>query len=592
MSVGAVRQPNFATLLGLAWLVVVVQLLATDWASTARTLFDADDALRLVQVRNFLHGQGWFDLHEARLAPPVGYDSHWSRLIDAGLAGVFVLFTSFADTELAERLTRVVWPLIWLLPAIGGVAALAWRIAGRDAAAVALLMAVVGLPAFQQFRPGRIDHHNVQIALALLTLAAAAWSDRLRWSAVAAGALTGLALAIGLEGLPFLVVAGAAPVLRYVFDRRAGQALWSFGLALAASTVLAFLVTVAPGHWSRSVCDTMAINWMAPVVVAGLLLAAAGRWLASERLGARGGAAAGIVVAASAVFLGIEPRCLGGPYAMMDPILRPIWMAYVPEMRWLWSLIAESPAMGAAILAFPTVTMIAALVLARDGEMRRNPGFLLATSASLIAIAMTFVAAKMCNYALWMGMPLAAAWSLRIFAYFRLEALTTRVIAAVLLTPAVVSGGAIVIVQAASHGDSTIGENPRVGRGCFDSASYAQLARLPKGVIAANVDHGPFILALTPHAALAAPYHRLAAGIMAAHQSFALPPEAARQALVGNGVNYVVACDDDVLIGIADTERAASLWGRISAGDVPGWLERLPTKDGDVFTVYRLRPQR
>ena len=66
---------------------------------------------------------------------------------------------------LAERLMRTAWPMLWLLPTMAGTAAIAWRIAGREAALIALLLALVGLPAFHQFRPGRIDHHNVQIAL-------------------------------------------------------------------------------------------------------------------------------------------------------------------------------------------------------------------------------------------------------------------------------------------------------------------------------------------------------------------------------------------------------------------------------------------
>ena len=87
----------------------------------------------------------------------------------------------FADAAFAERLMRAVWPLLWLLPAMIGVTAMSWRLAGRHAAYAALLLLVVGLPAFQQFRPGRIDHHNVQIALALLVLAATVWADRKPW---------------------------------------------------------------------------------------------------------------------------------------------------------------------------------------------------------------------------------------------------------------------------------------------------------------------------------------------------------------------------------------------------------------------------
>src|SRR5579871_4794921 len=110
-----------------------------------------------------------------------------------------------------------------------------------------------------QFRPGRIDHHNVQIALAALSVACAAWSDRKRWAAVAAGAVTGLALAIGLEGLPVLGLSGAAISVRFLFDPAGAASLRAYGASLAAATGAAFLVSVGPDRWGTGVCDELAI---------------------------------------------------------------------------------------------------------------------------------------------------------------------------------------------------------------------------------------------------------------------------------------------------------------------------------------------
>jgi len=241
------RQPNFAALVALTWLAVAVALLLQDWAQTGTALFDTDDAMRLAQLRDWLAGQNWFDLSQARVAG--GYESHWSRLIDAGLAGTLWLCGLFAEPALAERLMRSAWPMLWLLPSIGGAAAIGWRIAGREAALIALLLAAVGLPAFQQFRPGRIDHHNVQIALSVLAVAATVWSDRVRWAAAAAGAVTGLAMAIGLECFPYLAVCGAAFAARYVIDARAAGAAADYGRALAISSLAGFLLTVRLDHW-------------------------------------------------------------------------------------------------------------------------------------------------------------------------------------------------------------------------------------------------------------------------------------------------------------------------------------------------------
>ena len=275
------HQPNFAAMVALAWLAVILMLLLQHWPQTAETLHDTDDAMRLVQMRAWLNGPsllgGWFDLHEPRLQPPLGYDSHWSRLIDAGLAGLFSLFSLFNDAATAERLMRAWWPLIWLLPTIAGMAAIAWRIAGREAAMVALLLAMVGVPAYQQFIPGRIDHHNVQIALTLVVVAATVWSDRKSRTSRLAGALSGFGLAVGFECAPYLVACGAAFALRYVHDRDAAPALRSCGLWFAGAAVIAFVVSVGPEHWLRNQCDAIALNNVAAATCAALVLAVAGR---------------------------------------------------------------------------------------------------------------------------------------------------------------------------------------------------------------------------------------------------------------------------------------------------------------------------
>jgi hypothetical protein len=524
-------------------------------------------------------------MHVARLDPPLGYDSHWSRLIDAGLAGLFLLFHQLVDGALAERLMRVVWPLMWIAPAMLGVAAIAWRIAGRDAAVVSLLLCVVGLPAYRQFVPGRIDHHDVQIVLALGCVAATAWSDRSRGAAVAAGALAGLALAIGLENLAFVALCGVAFALRYAADRAGAPALARYGWSLAASAAAAFLVSVGPDHWSRTVCDTMAINWAAPVAAAGLLLGLAGTALASERAMTRVAAAAAVAALAGLMFVVIEPRCLHGPYAMMDPQLYAIWFSHIAEMQSLAQLTRSAPDVTAALVVFPAAAAIATLALLREPAMRRDFAVLLAAAELLVACALTVAAAKMSMYAIWLGMPLVAAFALRLFALLRLEHLAARAFAAMLLTPAVLCAAAVAAVQAAGSAspDETDG---RVAAGCFTTASYAELARLPRGVVATEIDFGSFVLALTPHSVIAAPYHRLADGILTSHRILASPPEEARRILQRRGVSYVALCGTHVPPELNEAERKAGLWGRLQAGSPPDWLKPVPAEPGDVFAVY------
>jgi hypothetical protein len=585
------RQPNFAALVTLVWLLVALALLLQYWTQTVETLFDTDDAMRLAQLRDWLGGKGllsgWFDLHQARMQPPEGYDTHWSRLIDAGLASLLFLFGLFTDGASAERLMRAWWPLLWLWPTIAGMAAIAWRVAGREAATVALLLALVGVPAYQQFMPGRIDHHNVQIALTMLTVAATVWADRWRWGATAAGLLTGLALAIGFEAVPYLAGCGAVFALRYVFERDSAGDLVSYGRWLTASSIAGFFVTIGSQHWLRHSCDSIAVNTLAAVICGGLVLTLAG-WLKHQDQVTRIFAMAGAASLTGAVLVLLEPACARGPFGMVDPAIWPVWLAEVREMQPLLAVFQKNPLTGAAIAAFPALAVVATLVLLQQRAHRRDIGFLAAAAVFLIAVLVTVGAIRAYSYAIWFGMPMVAAMALRLFAALRLKTVVARVAATLALTPLALSTSAITIAHAAGFDDRDAFDRP-ASKACTQTASYVPLAQLPPGIVATDVSYGPFLLALTPHSVLAGPYHHLSKGIMAAHWSLASPPEQARKVLAEQRVTYVMICGPRAPDGLAEPERSASLWGRLRAGAVPDWLEPINPSAGQAFAVYRVK---
>jgi hypothetical protein len=369
-----------------------------------------------------------------------------------------------------------------------------------------------------------------------------------------------------------------------VIDPGFARAASRYGVALATSSLAGFFAVVGPAHWVRGVCDEIAINWLALTVIGGFGLAFAARF-ESDSMPVRCAKILLVGVAAIALFLWIEPRCLRGPYAMMDPTVWPIWLAHVHEMKPLIGLIAESPLTGIAIAAFPALALLAALVLARSGETRRDFGFLVASAIFLTAAATTIAAVKAASYLIWLAMPLVACFALHLFAALRLRSLVPRVAIGLLLTPAVLSLGAITIANAAG-----LGAYDRFSRSasdtCFRNESYGALAKLPPGLIATDIDYGPFLLALTPHAVLAAPYHRLSDAILTAHRALALPPADARFVLTRTHTDYVVTCGTH-LTGLAAADREASLWGRLQAGDVPSWLESVPV--AGPFAVYRMK---
>lgn len=582
------RQSRFALLLLPVWLLVCARLLHANWEATGIAFHDTDDAMRMVQLRDFLAGQGWFDLHQPRLSPPAGYDSHWSRLIDAGLAAVYGLFRPFAETAVAERLLRAVWPLLWLLPAMAGAAAIAWRIAGREAAFILLMLVLACTPADQQFPPGRVDHHNVQIALTLLVVAAAVWSDRKPWCAGVAGGLTALTLAIGLEALPFLAIAGAALTLRHVATPAGALAVRNYALSLAGGMTVLFLATVAPSRWLQAHCDVLAINLAGGLVAGAAVLAVAA--MSPQRGAAR---RAGFVVlaglAAALIFLLIEPRCLAGPYALVDPRIRPIWLSDVRENQPALRLLAINPLTAAAIAAFPLATLFATLAMLVRTPLRRDFAFLTAAAAFVAACLATVAVIRSSSYALWLAMPPMAVALTLMFRRLAIDALWRRAAVALLLSPLALSSVGVVLLGAAGFEDRQDFARPESAH-CLHSRNYRALAALPAGRVAADVSHGPFILALTPHSVLSAPYHRLSEGIVAAHRILSAPPDAAQAEARRNGVAYIALCGPRPPDGLTLRQQTESLWAALREGRVPPWLEPVVSGPGQAFSVYRLRP--
>ena len=532
--------------------------------------------MRLVELRGFIDGHGWFDLHEPRLGPPEGYDTHWSRLIDAGLAGLLWLFGLFTDPAMAERLMRVVWPMLWLLPTMAGATAIAWRVAGRDAAPIALVLTAVGLPAFAHFVPGRIDHHNVQIALAVLLVAAVAWSDRKRWAAAAAGALTGAAMAIGFEGLPYIVLAGVALALRFICAPATATAPSSVMVSgRAGSVAAAFLVSVGPAQWGHTACDAIAINSAVaadrrdaracacrPPSCAGGL-AGPGRRRRRRRPGRRGG------LRRHRAALPRRPLRHDGPDGACAVVQQCLGDAVAVGGR---AGIAAGRGRGRRL---PGGRPPALALIARDPATRRDFGFpRRRRRAGDRGRGHVLDGARLQLRHLAGDPDGRGRRGAPVPARCGSGTLAARTLVALLLTPAVTAAVAMAAVQAVTARPPRAGEFPRRRR-LPARRSYAQLAALPPGLVATDIDYGPFVLALTPHAVMSAPYHRLVGPIIAAHEIFALPPDAARQVAAAAKPDYLAVCGRHTLGHIGEAARDASLWGRLAAGDVPPWLERV-----------------
>ena len=252
------------------WLIAMA-LLAVTWVPLASqalrsgTLVDNDDAMRLVEVREFMDGKSWFDLTQTRVNPPDSPVSHWSRLIDLPLATIAGSLTLLVDRTTAERLMTVIWPTILLAVFVLCLLSLARRLFPPVVVIAGGVIVGLNLVLTFQFAPGRIDHHDVQMLLtfALGAAAARAMTDREPVAAALAGGAAALMLAIGLETLPFVAMAGIAFGVWWVIEGAASRrAVGAFGAAFGLCTLLLCVMTIAPSRWSAPACDAISLPWL------------------------------------------------------------------------------------------------------------------------------------------------------------------------------------------------------------------------------------------------------------------------------------------------------------------------------------------
>lgn len=554
-------------------------------AKVAGALGDTDDALRLVLVRDLLSGRaGWWDQHFARLQPPLGMDLHWSRLVDGGIAAVERGLGLFMDPAHAELAARTVWPFLWLFPVIAAALSIARSLRGPVAAFLCAALMLVNLPLFAQWAPGRIDHHDVQIALCLVALAGVVRGGR--GGSALAGAATGLGLAVGIEGLIFEALIGAAVAVRFLIDplaeRRAARA---YALGLAFSLLPLFLIETPPARWGVSVCDTIGLNLAAGVAVACAGLVAATALTARRGLGVRAGSVGLVGLAAGATYLGLLPACLHGPLAQADPRLWPVWLSHISEMR---SLFLGFPDLGNGFaiseIVFHVVAAAAWLWLGRRPEQRTIAWGLL--GACLAAgVAAETQAQRMSFYTSWFATPIVAAAVVQLGAVWFRRRLVPMVIIAVAASPTWASAAIAALHPTAK--DAINGDRDQSG--CTAPADYRRLAALPTGLVLSEVDLGPYVLATTPHAVIAAPYHRMAWGILSARAALDARPDAAAPAVRRLHATYVVACPRRNRDRPHNPWPATSLQAALERDTPPAWLQPM-SPPAEPLQVYLVKP--
>ncbi len=589
---------DFLARIGPVWLLVCTGLVAFNWSAIgALHLPGPDDVMRLVQLRDLLAGQSWFDVTQYRVdAPAGGVDMHWSRLVDIPLALVILALTPLLGSADAELAALIIVPMLTLGFAMVLAARIAWRLIGAGEAIVAALMLVLSLPVLTQLGPLRIDHHGWQIVCALAVVNALMVRSPMMggW---AIGAVCAVWLAISIEGL--VLAAAIFAVLAVRWWRNRADRFWLVGAiqALAILSVLLFVLTRGLGQLA-TYCDAISpvhlamFGWGAAVLSVLARLDPVSRGALIGGFALAGGGALGMLVYTA-------PHCVsGGGFAALDPVVAKYWYANVSEGMPIWR---QSLITALQYSVPPAVGVFAANNLstsARDWlrSYWRDYALILA-AALLISLFVSRAAAVACALA---AAPLA--WQLRDWLR-RVRALPRLVMRlagmaglicvifpafpAILATNALNLGAPVDASLNAATGAANA-RAPLKPRDCRLEDSGAILAGLAPGEVFAPLNMGPGLLLVSDHTVIATGHHRGDAGMKVLIETALGSGPSAYAALQARGTSYVALCPD---LGEAQLYRAIAPDGFVADlanGTPPDWLEPIDLGAQSKVQLWRI----
>ena len=577
----------------LIWLgMTLVLILASLDRIGARAFFDPDDFMRLVQVRDLVGGQHWFDLSQYRLNPPQGTPMHWSRLVDAPLALVIMLLTPLIGSYNAETAALVMVPMVTLGCVMGLVMRIAAAIYTRDVAVMAGVCAVMIPATLAQMNPLRIDHHGWQIACVMLAAASPVIARSPARAAMLAGLAFALSLSISIEALPIAAAYGAILAAGWVWAPSADRRIVWFMASLAVSLEALFLLTRGPSAFYPW-CDSIAPAHIAFFLIAACGIALAARYGPARRSFALGALAVSGLIAAL-VFARIAPACLGAPFGALDPLVIKYWYGHIAEGNPVW----RQGLLVAAVSGLPVLIALFALLRIRRTAPASQQRF-------LSEYLLLFVAAMLTGMMVWRSIAFAGAlgalglgWlASRILVWVQYDRnaaargeLPKRYMtlaAAIVLLAAVTLWPSPEKNNASPAGEQRADADPA----CDTPQVLAALNRLPAQTVFATLDISPAILATSRHAVVASNHHRANLAIRDVMLAFLSDQAKAHRIVAAHGATLLVVCTGMAEPGNYLDDAPHGLMADIAAGRAPPWLAPVALGQPASLKVFRVLNQ-
>jgi len=525
---------------------------------------DTDDYIYLAQAIDWLKGQGWYDFFQHRMNPPEGTYIHFSHLLSALYAApIFLLSPWLGYSAAAILMAALFQPLLFIVFLfLARWAAL--PLIGREWSGMTSYIALSAIYPLILFSPGHIDHHGLEITLALLMLGVCSkmiCNPLSVLPAMMGGIIMSTGLVIGLEFLPVLLVVTAWLGLWSIVEGKvAARSGLFFSLSLCVGSFAFLLLSREPSELLKN--ETFSYSIVYVVLNAGAVLCFMGVFLASyaPRPIVRYAVGVFLSVVLGGLFLHSFPLMMKGPLGGVDPELARLVLVDLGENPPI--IRSDNPLFREIItLLWPTMGLVASgyfFIISSESKRRWLWGLqtlLLLTSVLLAAFYQNRVLAYAETFCI---IPLAAAfhlgwmkigesyrnpesysyrYSYRLFLLFLIGPLP------MVLIPAFMDGRPF-------NTGVVLYPNPSTPSPC-DIQMLSKILDTPSlygdrpRIIMNTINEGAELIFRTTHYVLAAPYHTNVSGNLDSERFFTTHNADEAEAIARRrGAELVVMCKD------------------------------------------------
>ena len=557
----------------------------------ARDVFEKqgnDDILRLLTVRDFIAGQGWFDVVQYRVLPPEGMPLHWSRFIDVGIAAIVVPLSYLVPMSLAELLGAVIWPTLIQLIALGIVSFSTYRLFGPLAASLSAICLVLWpVSGGWHSAPGNIDHHNMQMLMMTTMAVCAVWPGRAVFAGVMGGLAAAFSLAVGLEAVPFVFGVVTSMLARVLLAQtaHARQLLIAFCAALALGSTLFWVLQTPPGLRAQPMCDRLSIPMLSVVwtaVIASIMpmliwradTAALPRLVATVAL-----TGLGMVLAWS-----LLATCLAGPYGdlpqdMQDFIKEGVGEA-LPGINYFFRYPETTLLFLPALTLTPLLVGFTLLNNRRDDGMTQDQrtallglGFLSLIGFGMMLTQMRATTLSASIIPIVVGYVLANQLTQYLRTRDSLNALGGLLLAVIFISPSTLG----MLVRPLLPEPQGLASG---GASCRTYEAMQALNEVPPSVLVTHFNIAPTVLWATHHNTVSAGYHTSAAALTNSVTPYRLDAAPLRVYLSAVDAEYFLLCANAPYFGEFATALAAG-------EEEVDWLRRVPLS-GDRQVLFEI----